>query len=98
MDLGISEYKTKLVRGDTVMAAQSLMMLDLGFDQRIRCRHISKWYKIDFYVPSKEKLFSEIEKNKPGVVVMDLDLYEKMDGIETSRKIRNRFDVPVVYV
>jgi len=29
---------------------------------------------------------------------MDLDLYEKMDGIETSRRIRNRFDVPVVYV
>jgi len=29
---------------------------------------------------------------------MDPDLYEKMDGIETSRRIRNRFDVPVVYV
>jgi hypothetical protein len=29
---------------------------------------------------------------------MDLGLYEKMDGIETSRRIRNRFDVPVVYV
>ena len=80
------------------MPAQSLMMLEMGFDQGIRCRHISKWYKIDFYVPSKEKLFSEIEKNKPDVVVMDLDLYASMDGIETSRKIRSRFDVPVVYV
>jgi chemotaxis response regulator CheB len=29
---------------------------------------------------------------------MDLGLYEKMDGIETLWKIRNRFDVPVVYV
>ena len=80
------------------MAVQSLIMLEMGFDQGIRCRHISEKYKIDFYVSSKEKLFSEIEKNKPDVVVMDLDLYEKMDGIETSRKIRSRFDVPVVYV
>jgi CheY-like chemotaxis protein len=32
------------------------------------------------------------------VVVMDLDLYEKMDGIETSRKIRSQFGVPVMYV
>ena len=80
------------------MAAQSLMMLDVGFDQGIRCRQISKWYKIDFYVPSKEKLFSEIEKNKPDVVVFNLDLYERIDGIETSRKIRSQFDVPVMYV
>ncbi len=34
----------------------------------------------------------------PDVIVMDLDLYERLDGIETSRKIRNRFDVPVVYI
>ena len=40
----------------------------------------------------------EIGKIKPDVVLMDLDLYEKIDGIETSRVIRNRFDVPVVYV
>ena len=80
------------------MPAQSLMMLEMGFDQGIRCRHISEKYKIDFYVSSKEKLFSEIEKNKPDVVVMNLDLYERMDGIETSRKIRSRFDFPVVYV
>ena len=79
------------------MPAQSLMMLEMGFDQTIRCRYISKWCKVEFYVPSKEKLFSEIEKNKPDVVVMDLDLYEKMDGIETSRKIRNWCNVPVMY-
>jgi CheY-like chemotaxis protein len=83
--------------GDIIMAARSLMMLEIGFDRGIRCRVINEWYKIDFYVPSKEKLFSEIEKNKPDVVVMDLYLYEKMDGIEISRKIRSQFDVPVMY-
>jgi len=40
----------------------------------------------------------EIKKNNPDVVVMDLDLYAKMDGIETSRRIRSQFDVPVIYV
>ncbi len=43
-------------------------------------------------------MLSEIEKNNPDVVVLDLDLYAKMDGIETSRKIRSQFDVPVMYV
>ena len=77
------------------MPAQSLMLLEMGFDQGIRCRYISEGFKIDSYVLSKEKLFSEIEKTKPDVIVMDLDLYERMDGIDTSRRIRNRFDVPV---
>jgi chemotaxis response regulator CheB len=34
----------------------------------------------------------------PDVVVMDLDLYSKIDGVETSKKIRSQFDVPVIYV
>jgi chemotaxis response regulator CheB len=45
-----------------------------------------------------DQLFLEIEKTHPDVVVMDLDLYAKIDGIETSRKIRCQFDVPVWYV
>ena len=80
------------------MSLQSVMKLEMGTDQTIRCRFVNEWFKIDSYVYTKEGMFSEIEKNKPDVVLMDLDLYEKMDGIETSRRIRNRFDVPVVYV
>ena len=80
------------------MSLQSVMKLEMGTDQTIRCRFVSKWFKIDSYVYTKEGMFSEIEKNKPDVVLMDLDLYEKMDVIETSRRIRNRFDVPVVYI
>jgi DNA-binding response OmpR family regulator len=80
------------------MEAQSVMWLEMGNDKGIRCRFISEWFKMNSYVYTKENLLSEIEKNKPDVVVMDLDLYEKMDGIETSRKIRSQFCVPVVYV
>ena len=47
---------------------------------------------------SKEKLFLEIERMKPNVVVHDFGLYEKINGIETTRVIRSGFDVPVMYV
>ena len=80
------------------MDAQSVMWLEMATDKRIRCRLQKESFIIYSYTYSIEGLMSEIEKNKPDVVVMDLDLYERMDGIETSRKIRNRFDVPVVYV
>ena len=80
------------------MSEQSVMMFEEGTDKGIRCRFISEWFKIESYVYTREKLLSEIEKNRPDVVVLDLDLYAKLDGIETSRRIRSQFDVPVIYV
>ena len=79
------------------MPEPSVMMFDEGFDREIRCRYINECFKVDSHVQTAEELFLEIERNKPDVVVMDLDLYAKIDGIETSRIIRNQFHVPVMY-
>ena len=75
-----------------------MMLFENGPENNIRCRAINGWFKMDSYVSSTQKLLLEIEKVKPDVVVMDLGLYEKIDGIETSRMIRSRFGVPVMYV
>ena len=53
---------------------------------------------IESYMCSNSRFFSEIEKIFSDVVVMDLDLYAKIDGIETSKKIRSQFEVRVLYV
>jgi len=79
------------------MPGLKAMFLDNGPNGNIRCRFICDWCRIESYVYSNARLFSEIEKTHPDVVVMDLDLYAKIDGIETSRKIRSQFDVPVMY-
>lgn len=80
------------------MPGLKAMFLDDGPDQNIRCRFICDCFKIESYVRSNARLFLEIEKTNPDVVVMDLDLYAKIDGIEISRMIRFRFNVPVMYV
>lgn len=76
----------------------SVMMLDEGFNRSIRCRFICNWFRVDFYVSSKEGLISEIERNNPDVVVMGLGLYKRINGIDTSKKIRTQLGVPLVYV
>ena len=53
--------------------------------------------KVDSYIRTIEELLSKIEKTSPDVVVMDLDLYSKFDGIETSGKIRSQLVVSVIY-
>ena len=80
------------------MTELTMMLFEDGPENNIRCRAINGWFKMDSYVSSKEKLFMEIVKIKPDVVVLDLDLYVRIDGIETSRVIRSWFDVPVMYV
>jgi hypothetical protein len=52
---------------------------------------------MDSYVSSKERLLSEIERNRSGVIIMHLNRYGRIDGIETSRQIRSRFGVPVCW-
>ena len=80
------------------MTELTMMLFEKGPENNIHCRTINRWFKRDSYVSSTEKLLIEIERVKPDVVVLDLGLYAKIDGIETSRQIRNRFDIPVMYV
>jgi len=37
-------------------------------------------------------------KDRPDVVLMDIKLIGKMDGIVAAREIRNRYGIPVVFV
>lgn len=52
---------------------------------------------LDFAANGKDAL-NLIEKEKPDVVLMDIHLEGDMDGIETSRKIKKNYDIPVIYI
>ena len=79
------------------MEGLKIMMFDEGSDHKIRYRFISEWFKIDSSTPAREQILSEIERNCPDVVLLDPDLYNKIDVIETAQKIRSQFDIPVTY-
>jgi len=80
------------------MVGLTMILFEEAPENNIRCRVINEWFKMDSYVSTHGKLLLEIGKIKPDVVMMNLDLYAKIDGIETSKKIRSEFDVPVMYV
>jgi DNA-binding NarL/FixJ family response regulator len=84
--------------GVYAMTGLTMMLCEIGSENNIRCRAINGWFNTDSYMSSKEKLLLEIERVKPDVVVMDLGLYEKIDGTEISRRIRSQFDVLVMYI
>ncbi len=54
-------------------------------------------YIITAIIPSGEQAILKIEEDRPDLVIMDIVLQGKMDGIETARIINSKFDIPVIY-
>ncbi|MFQ6110218.1 MAG: response regulator, partial [Candidatus Aminicenantales bacterium] len=72
-------------------------------DERIAAEDIKRTlehmgYSVIGIVSSSGDALRETERNKPDLILMDIKLKGEMDGVELSRCIRERFDIPIVYV
>jgi two-component system, response regulator PdtaR len=72
-------------------------------DERITAEDIKKslekaGYTVPAVVASGEDAVSFCEENKPDLVIMDIVLEGEIDGIEAAETIRNKFDIPVIYL
>jgi len=55
-------------------------------------------YTVTGVASSGEDAISKTESTFPDVVLMDIMLKGDLDGVEAAREIRERFDVPIVYL
>jgi PAS domain S-box-containing protein len=55
-------------------------------------------YQVTSVASSGDEAIRAAEDNPPDLVLMDIRLKGDMDGTETARILRERFDVPVVYL
>ena len=47
---------------------------------------------------SGEKALLAIEKSRPGLVLMDIGLPGKYDGIRTAEIIREKYSIPIIFL
>ena len=64
----------------------------------IQDRLKSLGYSVVDAISSGEKAIKKAGEAHPDLVLMDIRLKGKIDGIETAKQIRNRFDIPVIYL
>jgi two-component system, response regulator PdtaR len=81
------------------MAAKILVVED----ERITAEDIKKslekaGYKVPAIVSSGEDAVKFSEKYQPDLVLMDIVLDGKIDGIEAAETIRSNFEIPVIYL
>ncbi len=55
-------------------------------------------FTVTSMVPSGEQAIQKIEEDNPDLVMMDIVLQGKMNGIETAEIINSKFHIPVVYL
>ncbi len=82
------------------MSKVSLMIVE---DEGLIAKAIQKMlrtlgYGIAAVVPSGEEAIDKVPETHPDLVLMDIRLGGRLDGIETAQIIRDRFAVPVIYV
>jgi CheY-like chemotaxis protein len=64
----------------------------------LRDRLQSLGYAIVAVASYGEEAIDEAEKTHPDLVLMNIRLKGDIDGIEAAEEIRDRFDIPVVYL
>ena len=75
-----------IVEDDRIVAEDTKITLEkLGFG-------------VSGIVPSVKDALNRVEAEPPDLVLMDIVLEGEMDGIEAAARIRDRFNIPVVYV
>lgn len=55
-------------------------------------------YEVLGTVSSGKEAIERAGENQPDLVLMDIRLSGKMDGVEAAEKIRQKFDIPIIYV
>jgi CheY-like chemotaxis protein len=55
-------------------------------------------YEVMGRIASGEEALALIEKERPDLVLMDINLQGEMDGIETATKLYKEYNLPVIYL
>jgi PAS domain S-box-containing protein len=82
----MSNSKIMLVEDESVVAID------------IKLRLESLGYIVNDIAPSGEEAIEKISKNPPDLVLMDIVLKGKLDGIETAQKIGALYNIPILYL
>lgn len=77
-----------------VLIVEDEMIFALDLAQRLE----SAGYEICELTSKGDKAISNCERQRPDIVLIDINLRGGSSGIQTAREIRTRFSIPVVFM
>src|SRR4030067_1248222 len=64
----------------------------------IRMSLINNGYVVSSVISMGEKAIEKVKEDNPDLILMDIMLAGKMDGIQTAGMIQTIFNIPVIYL
>ncbi len=81
-----SQIKILIVEDEMIIGAKiSMQLTALG-------------YEVTGIVPRGEEALLHVKENKPDILLLDIHLKGKMDGIETAKQMQETGHVPIIYL
>lgn len=80
--------------GSTILVVEDERIVSLDLVDRIQ----RMGHHVDAAVPSGREAIESAQRLHPDLVLMDIKLQGKMDGIEAASIIRQKLDIPIIYV
>lgn len=79
---------------DRIMLVEDEVIVALDVQQRLE----RLGYEVVSHATSGEEAVRQARKESPDLILMDIKIRGKMDGIETAKRIRESQDIPIIYV
>ncbi len=55
-------------------------------------------YEVTGIIPRGEEALVHVRENQPDIVLLDINLKGKIDGIQTAEMMQKEYDIPVIYL
>jgi len=65
---------------------------------KISMQLTSLGYEVTGILPRGEEAVTHAEENRPDIVLLDIHLKGKIDGIETARQMQKHGNIPIIYL
>src|ERR1700744_5064473 len=59
---------------------------------------VSAGYAVSGIVDSCKDTLAQIRESRPDLILMDIRIKGALDGIDTTLAVRDRFNIPVIYL
>ncbi len=81
-------------RAARIMIVEDLSITALDLKNRLR----RMGYEVLALAGSGEEAIQKAEETRPDLILMDIRLKGDMDGVEAAQRIREKLDIPVIYL
>jgi DNA-binding LytR/AlgR family response regulator len=71
---------------------------DMIIGAKISMQLTTLGYEVTGIIPRGEEAIRHVEDNKPDIVLLDINLKGKLDGIETAQKMLKTGEIPIIYI